>query len=130
MSQVVVTSNTTGRSLVIKASLSIHLACTVADAFTDARDKDLPLHQLLTELFGVESYRWYCVDQSSPVYSLTFSHDANPHVLNYQGAPALIAEPFRSGFVLSLFEADLVRPGRLNPMQRRPHAILAPSELL
>lgn len=124
MTQVVVTSNLNGRSLSIKAVLSVHLAHVVAEAFTSSFDPDYPLHVLLRDLtVHNAAYRRYCIDQSSLIYTVTFSNHTEPRILTFQGAPALIAPSDQETLKIYLEQTDLVRPGRLNPNRTHPHAI-------
>lgn len=120
MSQLVVSARGSDHLLMIKASLSMSLAHTVAEAFTEKFDIEAPLHDLLVRAFGTTKYRWYAADMASTVWKLTFSNLANPPLLSFNKFPAQIVNP---DLTLLLQEVDLVRPGRLNPTARHPHYI-------
>lgn len=100
--------------------MTVHLACLVADAFTESYDEDRPLHDLLRRTFGTRQYRWYCVDQSNVVYGVTFSDAPSPGILTFHNVPAAVVQSDRQPFALYLFEADLVRPGNFSPQMKHP----------
>lgn len=123
MSNIVVTSAGRFNALVVRASLTVHIAHRVAEAFTKSREDEYPLHDLLIDTFGDHCYRWYCLDMSDNHVDITFSDAANPRVLHFQGAPAAISNADRVYFALRLQHSELIKPGRLNPHAPHPHVI-------
>lgn len=126
MNNLVVTAPPLGtdHALVVKASLNVHIAHKIAEAFTDAREKEYPLHDMLVHCFGDRTYRYYCLDMSDTRYVITFSCSANPRTLNFQGVPASIATADRAEIYLVLSTPEVIKPGRLNPLAKHPYAIM------
>lgn len=122
--QVVISSNVTNKSLVVKALLSIHLAQLVADAFTNEREAENEVQSAVVKLFGDEKrYRWYCIDQSDTIYTITFSGMLSPRLLMYQGIAAAIAPADAAALKIFMTESETVRPGRLIPTKPHHHHI-------
>lgn len=111
------------RALLVRASLNVHIAHKVAEAFTEARETDYPLHDMLIHAFGTRTYRYYCLDMSDTRYVITFSCNANPRTLQFQGVPASIATADRAEVYLVLSTPEIIKPGRLSPAAKHPYAI-------
>lgn len=123
MANVLVTAAGRLDALIVRASLTVHLAHRVAEAFTKSREQEYPLHDLLVAAFDDREFLWYCLDMSDNHVDVTFSNHPNPRVLSFQGSPAVIANADREFFSLRLQHAELIKPGRLNPNAPHPHAI-------
>jgi len=123
MSNVIVTAAGRFEALIVRASLTVHIAHRVAEAFTKSKEESYPLHDLLVSTFGGHSFRWYCLDMSANHVDITFSNQTNPRVLHFQGSPAVIANADREFFSLRIQHSDLIKPGRLNPQAPHPHVM-------
>ncbi len=117
----VVVSGTGYRPVVVKAVLTVHLAHTVAEAFTGEFDEGRALHHALREAFlGFGPFDHYCVDMTlSDMFYLTFGNAPGP-ILDYRGVAARLSNPVAG---LYLHTAEPVRPGRISPAKPRPHFI-------
>jgi hypothetical protein len=113
MAYISVTTNHCNRVLVLKDILNMDIAHFVAEAFTDIKRMDIPLHGLIVREFGVRNFRRYCVDTTGVVYKVTFSESDSPRVLVHQSIPVCIASANADPFELYLQEVDIVKPGVL-----------------
>lgn len=115
MSQFVLSSTLTRRTIVIKAVLNAPLLNLLAEAFTPAYDDEKTVHQALTEVFGKREYLSYCLDMSDVIFRVTFSTVSNPCTTEFRGKPCAIASRDASSFELFAEQVDLVKPGRMGP---------------
>lgn len=120
---VIVTAFGRPDALIVRASLTVQIAHRVAEAFTEAREERYALHDLLVSEFGDYTFRWYCIDMSHSWFDITFSDEANPRTLEFQGTPAAIAVADRAHFGLRLQLSELIKPGRLSPNEPHKYAI-------
>lgn len=109
--------------VVVRTTLSVHIAHRIAECFTKLRQDDLPLHTMLVSIFGDRCFRWYCIDVSTTSMEITFSDAANPEVLRHCGTPARIAVCDAVPFRLLMSVIEFIKPGNLNPHASHPCAI-------
>jgi hypothetical protein len=117
---IVITSPIVRHALVLKAVLTAELTKQIADAFTDKQRDEMAT--LLTATFGARVFRWYCIDMSEAITTVTFSNSASPRCLVYRGVPARIAQVDADRFELQLQQVDSMRPGRSRSVDH-PHFI-------
>lgn len=124
MANVAVTCNLIPNVVLIRAVMSSALSHLVAEAFTKSRVEDNEVQKLLRDNFEEREYRWYCIDQSSHVQTVTYSDDPNPIVAQVNGDPAAIVGPGSAPFRLQIQFSELIKPGRLNPNLAHPCAVV------
>lgn len=114
----VVISGSGLRPVVVKAALTIHLAHTVAEAFTSEFEEGRALHHELRAAGArLGPFEHYCVDMTQEkMYALTFC-SGKQATLSYMGVVARFANPWAT---LYLHAIDLVRPGHISPTKARP----------
>lgn len=110
-----ITSSTQREVLVCKAEFSMRVLHEIGEALTISPELDHdipPFAMAIRNAFGrgPSNFKWYCIDASSTVSILTFSHLANPKLLQFRGSPVQIASADADRQVLFVTPTDIIKP--------------------